>query len=158
MPIHYLLLISRQGKLRLAKWFIPLSSKAKAKIVQDLTQLTLSRQQRSSNFLEYKGEKVVYRRYASLFFICQIGNQDNELLTLEIIHRYVEVLDQSFGNVCELDLIFNFQQAYAILDELIIAGEMQETSSSSVLNMIKGSKASEEAERISNAMRDAVML
>jgi len=158
MPIHYLLLISRQGKLRLAKWFIPLSSKAKAKIVQDLTQLTLSRQQRSSNFLEYKGEKVVYRRYSSLFFICQIGNQDNELLTLEIIHRYVEVLDQSFGNVCELDLIFNFQQAYAILDELIIAGEMQETSSSSVLNMIKGSKASEEAERISNAMRDAVML
>jgi len=104
MPIHYLLLISRQGKLRLAKWFIPLSSKAKAKIVQDLTQLTLSRQQRSSNFLEYKGQKVVYRRYASLFFICQIGNQDNELLTLEIIHRYVEVLDQSFGNVCELDL------------------------------------------------------
>jgi len=158
MPIHYLLLISRQGKLRLAKWFIPLSSKAKAKIVQDLTQLTLSRQQRSSNFLEYKGQKVVYRRYASLFFICQIGNQDNELLTLEIIHRYVEVLDQSFGNVCELDLIFNFQQAYAILDELIIAGEMQETSGSSVLNMIKGSNASEEAERISNAMRDAVML
>jgi len=101
MPIHYLLLISRQGKLRLAKWFIPLSSKAKAKIVQDLTQLTLSRQQRSSNFLEYKGEKVVYRRYASLFFICQIGNQDNELLTLEIIHRYVE--DFQFStSLCDL--------------------------------------------------------
>jgi hypothetical protein len=80
------------------------------------------------------------------------------LVTLEIIHRYVEVLDQYFGNVCELDLTFNFQQAYAILDELIIAGEMQEPSSSSVLNMIKGSEASEEAERMGNAMRDAVML
>lgn len=158
MPIHYLLLISRQGKLRLDKWFIPLSSKAKAKIVQDLTQLTLSRRQRSSNFLEYKGQKVVYRRYASLFFICQIGDQDNELLTLEIIHRYVEILDRFFGNVCELDLIFNFQQAYAILDELIMAGEMQETSSSSVLNMIKGSETWEEAERTTNAMRDAVLL
>jgi len=43
--------------------------------------------------------KVVYRRYASLFFICGIGSADNELVTLEIIHRYVEVLDRYFGNV-----------------------------------------------------------
>jgi len=150
--------MSRQGKLRLAKWFIPLSSKAKAKIVQDLTQLTHSRRQRSCNFIEYKGEKVVYRRYASLFFICEIGDEDNELLTLEIIHRYVEILDRFFGNVCELDLIFNFQQAYAILDELIMAGELQETSSSSVLNMVKGSKTYEESEYIVSAMKDAVLI
>lgn len=35
---------------------------------------------------------------------------DNELITLEIIHHYVEVLDRYFGNVCELDLIFNFHK------------------------------------------------
>lgn len=43
--------------------------------------------------------KVVYRRYASLFFVTGIGQLDNELVTLEIIHRYVEVLDRYFGNV-----------------------------------------------------------
>lgn len=43
--------------------------------------------------------KVVYRRYASLFFVTGIGSDDNELVTLEIIHRYVEVLDRYFGNV-----------------------------------------------------------
>ncbi len=58
--------------------------------------------------------KIVYRRYASLFFICSISNADNELIALEIVHRYVEVLDRYFGNVCELDLIFNFQKAYAV--------------------------------------------
>ena len=42
---------------------------------------------------------MVYRRYASLFFVCGIGQADNELVTLEIIHRYVEVLDRYFGNV-----------------------------------------------------------
>lgn len=74
------------------------------------------------NFLEYKGvclifnfgvggrdcarsrpradTKVVYRRYASLFFVCGISAGDNELITLEIVHRYVEVLDRYFGNVC----------------------------------------------------------
>lgn len=57
------------------------------------------------NFLEYKDTKVVYRRYASLFFVTGIGQEDNELVTLEIIHRYVEILDRYFGNVSrEFDL------------------------------------------------------
>jgi AP-1 complex subunit sigma 1/2 len=43
--------------------------------------------------------KVIYRRYASLFFICSVSPNDNELITLEVIHRYVEVLDRYFGNV-----------------------------------------------------------
>lgn len=38
-------------------------------------------------------------RYASLYFCCAIEQQDNELLTLEIIHRYVELLDKYFGSV-----------------------------------------------------------
>ena len=42
-------------------------------------------------------------------------------------YRYVEVLDKYFGSVCELDIIFNFEKAYFILDELILGGEMQVT-------------------------------
>lgn len=38
-------------------------------------------------------------RYASLYFCCAIEQDDNELLTLEIIHRYVELLDKYFGSV-----------------------------------------------------------
>jgi len=38
-------------------------------------------------------------RYASLYFCCAIEQNDNELLTLEIIHRYVELLDKYFGSV-----------------------------------------------------------
>ena len=48
--------------------------------------------------------------------------------------------------VCELDLIFNFHKAYFILDELIIAGEMQETSKKSVLRTIAQQDALEEVE------------
>ena len=33
-----------------------------------------------------------------------------------------------FGNVCELDIVFNFQQVYRMLDELIIGGEVLEIS------------------------------
>ncbi|CED83976.1 adaptor protein complex sigma subunit [Phaffia rhodozyma] len=146
MGINYMLLVSRQGKVRLAKWYQTLPTKSKNKIVKDVTQLVLARRTRMCNFLEYKGDKVVYRRYASLFFIAGISSGDNELVTLEIIHRYVEVLDRYFGNVCELDLIFNFQKAYAILDELIIAGEIQESSKKSVLRVVAQSDTMEEAE------------
>lgn len=88
------------------------------------------------SFLEYKDLKVVYKRYASLFFCVAIERDDNELLTLEIIHRYVEILDKYFGNVCELDIIFNFEKAYYVLDELVLGGEVQETSKNVVLKAI----------------------
>ncbi|KAF9571345.1 AP-1 adaptor complex sigma subunit Aps1 [Mortierella alpina] len=144
--INFVLLVSRQGKTRLAKWFTTMSPKEKTKIVKDVTQLVLSRRTKMCNFLEYKDTKVIYRRYASLFFITGIDPEDNELITLEIIHRYVEVLDRYFGNVCELDLIFNFQRAYFILDELLIAGEMQESSKKTVLRVITQQDAMEEEE------------
>jgi AP-1 complex subunit sigma 1/2 len=75
----------------------------------------------------------VYKRYASLFFVACVGADDNELITLEKIHLFVEILDRYFGNVCELDIIFNFHRAYHILDELIIGGYVQETSKKEVL-------------------------
>ena len=45
-------------------------------------------------------------------------------------------MDKYYGNVCELDIIFNFQKAYFILDELLLAGEMQESSKKNVLRCI----------------------
>jgi hypothetical protein len=80
----------------------------------------LARRTRMCNFLEYKGRpimmdnssftadtslpdsKIVYRRYASLFFIAGCNSTDNELITLEIVHRYVEQMDKYYGNVCEV--------------------------------------------------------
>lgn len=38
--------------------------------------------------------------------------------------------------VCELDIIFNFEKAYFILDELLVGGEIQETSKKNVLKAI----------------------
>lgn len=43
-------------------------------------------------------------RYASLYFCCAVEQDDNELLTLEIIHRYVELLDKYFGSVSLQDI------------------------------------------------------
>lgn len=76
----------------------------------------------------------------------------------ESIHLFVELLDQFFGNVCELDLVFNFNkvsanaafpshvwaahplelvQVYMILDEFFLAGEVQETSKQAILHRVQ---------------------
>ncbi|EAQ92283.1 conserved hypothetical protein [Chaetomium globosum CBS 148.51] len=129
MAINYLILLSRQGKVRLAKWFTTLSPKDKAKIVKDVSQLVPLECCIFARWLTWLLDtKIVYRRYASLFFIAGCSSEDNELITLEIIHRYVEQMDKYYGNVCELDIIFSFTKAYYILDELLLAGELQESS------------------------------
>lgn len=55
-------------------------------------------------------------------------------------------MDKYYGNVCELDIIFNFTKAYYILDELLIAGELQESSKREVLKRISQQDALEAAE------------
>jgi AP-1 complex subunit sigma 1/2 len=92
-------------------------------------------------------------RYASLFFCAAISEDDNELIALEVIHRYVELLDKYFGSVCELDLIFNFEKAYFMLDELLLGGEMQETSKKNVLKAITTQDMLQEVRRGSGTMR-----
>jgi hypothetical protein len=57
------------------------------------------------SFIEYRGFKVVYRRYASLFFVVAVdSDEENELSLLEFIHSLVETMDKYFESVCELDV------------------------------------------------------
>ena len=49
----------------------------------------------------------------------------------------METLDQYFGNVCELDIVFNFNKVYGIIDELMIGGEVCESSKTTIVNAVK---------------------
>jgi AP-1 complex subunit sigma 1/2 len=153
--IQFMLLFSRQGKLRLQKWFTSQPEKQKKKLARDLIALILARKPKMCSFLEWRDVKIVYKRYASLYFCCAIEQSDNELGTLEIIHRYVELLDKYFGSVCELDIIFNFEKAYFMLDELLLGGEIQETSKKNVLKAIAAQDLLQEEETPQGFFEDA---
>ncbi|KAK4351879.1 hypothetical protein RND71_027397 [Anisodus tanguticus] len=121
-------LVFWQGKTRLAKYYIPLEESEKHKVEYEVHRLVVNRDPKFTNFVEFRTHKVIYRRYAGLFFSLCVDITDNELAYLESIHLFVEILDHFFSNVCELDLVFNFHKVYLILDEFILAGELQETS------------------------------
>jgi len=153
--IQFMILFSRQGKLRLQKWFASQPEKNKKKMSRELIANILTRKPKMCSFLEWKDLKVVYKRYASLYFCCAVEQTDNELVTLEIIHRYVELLDKYFGSVCELDIIFNFEKAYFMLDELTLGGEIQETSKKNVLKAIAAQDLLQEEETPQGFFEDA---
>merc|ERR1712085_106176 len=139
--IQFMLLISRQGKTRLKQWYVPCLERDQFRTIKEVGSLVLNRPAKVCNFLEWRDYKICHKRYASLFFISCIDNDDNELLGLEMIHHFVECLDRYFGNVCELDLIFNFHKAYYILDEVICSGELQETSKRAILHHVSETDA-----------------
>ena len=115
--IRFLVLQNRQGKTRLSKWYIPFDEDEKRAVEAEVHRLVVNRDAKYTNFVEFNvGKhtyKLVYRRYAGLFFTLCVDLNDNELNCLETIHLFVEMLDLYFGNVCELDLVFNFHKVYA---------------------------------------------
>ncbi|XP_020261161.1 AP-1 complex subunit sigma-2-like [Asparagus officinalis] len=157
--IHFILLINRQGKVRLTKWYSSYSQKERSKVIRELSNDILRRAPKLCNFVEWRGFKVVYRRYASLYFCMCIDADDNELEVLELIHHFLVILDEYFGNVCELDLIFNFHKAYYILDEVLLAGNLQETSRRVVRRLIYAQDSLvESAKEEANSIRNVIGL
>lgn len=56
--------------------------------------------------------------------------------------------------VCELDIIFNFEKAYFILDEFLMGGEIQETSKQIVNRSIEASDMLQEVRRTHTPVHD----
>jgi AP-2 complex subunit sigma-1 len=167
LQIRFFLLQNRQGKTRLSKWYVPpptgggansslppnsgnqilaanysassnnQTEAEKSRIEAEVHRLVTSRDKKYTNFIEYNNYKLIYRRYAGLFFTIAVDVQDNELSYLESIHLFVELLDSYFANVCELDIVFNFNKVYLLLDEYMLAGEIEETSKKEILERVK---------------------
>eukprot|EP01054_Gregarina_sp_Poly1_P002053 Gregarina_sp_Poly_1__2052@NODE_153_length_12491_cov_49_511993_g135_i0_p5_GENE_NODE_153_length_12491_cov_49_511993_g135_i0NODE_153_length_12491_cov_49_511993_g135_i0_p5_ORF_typecomplete_len167_score23_66Clat_adaptor_s/PF01217_20/1_5e52AP5_subunit_s1/PF15001_6/0_0013_NODE_153_length_12491_cov_49_511993_g135_i063563 len=134
--IQFVLLVSRQGKTRLEKFYDSVPLPQRQRLVKEVTQCVITRPIGAAHVLQFKEYPIVYKRYASLYFIVGVDEHENELTVLEFIHHFVEILDRYFGNVCELDLIFNFHKVHMILDEIVMDGLFQETSKKSVLRLI----------------------
>ena len=87
------------------------------------------------NFVEpghisYWGDdtKLIYRHYATLYFVFAADQSESELGILDLIQVFVETLDKHFENVCELDLIFHADKCLYILDEIVMGGMVLETN------------------------------
>eukprot|EP00163_Fabomonas_tropica_P012498 TRINITY_DN23822_c0_g1_i1.p1 TRINITY_DN23822_c0_g1~~TRINITY_DN23822_c0_g1_i1.p1 ORF type:complete len:144 (-),score=38.25 TRINITY_DN23822_c0_g1_i1:133-564(-) len=133
MTIKFILLVNKQGQTRLAQYFEHNTIEERVTTEGEIIRKCLSRTENQCSFIEYQNMKVVYRRYASLFFIVGCDGEENELSILEFIHLMVETMDRYFENVCELDIMFNLEKAHFILDEMVMNGCIIETNKSNIM-------------------------
>ncbi|NXG66039.1 AP3S2 protein, partial [Hemiprocne comata] len=90
--------------------------------------------------------KLIYRHYATLYFVFCVDSSESELGILDLIQVFVETLDKCFENVCELDLIFHMDKVHHILQEVVIGGMVLETNMNEIVAQVEAQSKLEKAE------------
>lgn len=73
--IQFILMVNKQGQTRLSKYYNSFSVQERVTLEGELIRKCLSRTSDQCSFLEHRQYKVIYRRYASLYFIIGILNE-----------------------------------------------------------------------------------
>ena len=132
--IKFVLMVNKQGQTRLASYFEWYPLQERTILEAEIIRRCLSRNENQCSFFEYRGLKIVYRRYASLFFVVAVdGDEENELAILEFIHSLVETMDKYFESVCELDIMFHIEKAHYIVDEMVSNGVIVDNNKINIL-------------------------
>jgi len=141
--IKAILIFNNHGKPRLNKFYHYYNDSQQQQIVKETFQLVSKRDDNVCNFLEGgsliggSDYKLIYRHYATLYFVFCVDSSESELGILDLIQVFVETLDKCFENVCELDLIFHVDKVHFILNELVMGGMVLETNMTEILTRVE---------------------
>ncbi|KAK4637680.1 AP-3 complex subunit sigma [Fulvia fulva] len=153
--INAVLVFNNNGQPRLTKFYTQLDTSVQQRLISEIFTLVSARPASSCNFLplppllapstttqphEQHNDApslVTYRHYATLYFILISTSTESPLALLDLVQVFVEALDRLFENVCELDLIFNFETLHAVLGEMIVGGVVVETGLERVVEGVK---------------------
>mmetsp|Transcript_1810 Transcript_1810/g.2705 ORF Transcript_1810/g.2705 Transcript_1810/m.2705 type:complete len:160 (-) Transcript_1810:59-538(-) len=147
--IQCVLVVNNQGKPRLQRFYTDTTPQRQQEITKDIYGVVSKRNDDTcccfaeDDSLFGPGHKIVYRHFATLYFIFVVDEAESELGILDLIQVLVQVLDSCFENVCELDLIYHYDKVNYILDEVVMAGMVLETNVDSLLGAINASKKAE---------------
>ncbi|NXF50571.1 AP3S2 protein, partial [Oceanites oceanicus] len=166
--INAILVFNNHGKPRLVRFYQHLAEEVQQQIIREIFHLVLKRDDHICNFLEcgsvpscpealhlssclrslFGGSdyKLIYRHYATLYFVFCVDSSESELGILDLIQVFVETLDKCFENVCELDLIFHMDKVHHILQEIVIGGMVLETNMNEIVVQVEAQSKLEKAE------------
>mmetsp|Transcript_22878 Transcript_22878/g.25455 ORF Transcript_22878/g.25455 Transcript_22878/m.25455 type:complete len:171 (+) Transcript_22878:22-534(+) len=145
--IKAILIINNYGKPRLTKFYELIGQEEKQQeVIREIFKLLSKRTEYMCNFVEGgakwgKNTKIVYRQYATLYFIFWVDDSESELGILDLIQVFVESLDSCFENVCELDIIFSMDKVHYILKEIVMGGMVLDTDMAAILKAYNDQQA-----------------
>uniref|UniRef100_H1A4K6 Adaptor related protein complex 3 subunit sigma 1 n=1 Tax=Taeniopygia guttata TaxID=59729 RepID=H1A4K6_TAEGU len=154
--IKAILIFNNHGKPRLSKFYQRYSEDTQQQIIRETFHLVSKRDENVCNFLEGglliggSDNKLIYRHYATLYFVFCVDSSESELGILDLIQVFVETLDKCFENVCELDLIFHVDKVHNILAEMVMGGMVLETNMNEIVTQIDAQNKLEKSEALSS--------
>ncbi|ORE07627.1 putative AP-4 complex subunit sigma-1 [Rhizopus microsporus var. microsporus] len=132
--IRFFFIVNRSCKTRYAKYYQTIQDTPAFEL--EIARKCITRKQNQTLFFQLDEYKIVYRVYASLYFIIGCDLDDNEFSMLELIQLCVETMNQTFEKATELDLVFNLEKVHMIIDEVIAKGLILETNQQRLLNFM----------------------
>ncbi|KAI9665712.1 MAG: Sigma-adaptin 3A [Bathelium mastoideum] len=152
--INAVLVFNNNGQPRLTKFYTHLDTSTQQRLISEIFTLVANRPSSSCNFLPLPPllasasttatslpsdtpSLITYRHYATLYFILISTSTESPLALLDLIQVFVEALDRLFEDVCELDLIFNYETLHATLGEMIVGGVVVETGLDRVVEGVR---------------------
>ncbi|KPA79232.1 putative adaptor complex AP-3 small subunit [Leptomonas pyrrhocoris] len=141
--IKAVLIINTAGKVRLLSCYEKgISLAQQQELVRSIHRAISRRGDELCNFVDDFHEwptpdtRVIYRRYATLCFVFVTDSSESQLAILDLIQVFVEALDRTFENVCELDLIFHSEKVQYTLMEMIMGGMVLEMSRDEIIRSL----------------------
>ncbi|XP_068166069.1 AP-3 complex subunit sigma-1 isoform X2 [Antennarius striatus] len=153
--IKAILIFNNHGKPRLSKFYEHYTEDTEQQIIRETFHLVSKRDENVCNFLEGgmliggSDYKLIYRHYATLYFVFCVDSSESELGILDLIQVFVETLDKCFENVCELDLIFHVDKVHNILAEMVMGGMVLETNMNEIITQVDAQNKMEKSEGLS---------
>uniref|UniRef100_A0A7N8X0Y7 Adaptor related protein complex 3 subunit sigma 2 n=1 Tax=Mastacembelus armatus TaxID=205130 RepID=A0A7N8X0Y7_9TELE len=164
--IKAILIFNNHGKPRLIRFYQYFAEDMQQQIIRETFHLVSKRDDNVCNFLEGgsliggSDYKLIYRHYATLYFVFCVDSSESELGILDLIQVscyavelffvycvvFVETLDKCFENVCELDLIFHMDKVHYILQEVVMGGMVLETNMNEIVAQVEVQNRMEKSE------------
>uniref|UniRef100_A0A672YT22 Adaptor related protein complex 3 subunit sigma 2 n=1 Tax=Sphaeramia orbicularis TaxID=375764 RepID=A0A672YT22_9TELE len=151
--IKAILIFNNHGKPRLIRFYQYFAEDMQQQIIRETFHLVSKRDDNVCNFLEGgsliggSDYKLIYRHYATLYFVFCVDSSESELgildliqVTFSLLQVFVETLDKCFENVCELDLIFHMDKVHYILQEVVMGGMVLETNMNEIVAQVEVQK------------------
>ncbi|EMG49823.1 hypothetical protein G210_5338 [Candida maltosa Xu316] len=157
-------LINNDGLPRLMKFYTKVDIPTQKLLLQQVHQLISVRSAQECSFItppsllqDIDDIKVIYRHYATLYFVFIVDDQESELGILDLIQVFVECLDKCFTNVCELDLVFGWQVLQTVLEEIVQGGMVIDTNITRIVAAVDEANSQKSANANGNTLSASIL-
>jgi len=158
--IKAVLIINNHGKPRLASFYEHFDTDKQQQIIRECFNLVSKRSDRSCNFLEGgsiwgKDTKLIYRHYATLFFIFCVDASESELGILDLFRclsrHWIKISKMSVSWI-----IFHMDKVHYVLDEIVMGGMVLETNLPDIIEAIESQNKLEKNEDVFSGLKDVL--